>query len=260
MVLLRGRSHKRAALLVAIGAVCTTLLAQTVKGPGDPALKEKLVLANKILAAEGLVGPFGHVSVRSNSKNGFFIAKHESADRVELADIIEMQTDVTPETVQKNNLYSEIFIHSSMYREYPAVGAVVHTHAPYAVALGTLRIQGNRVSPTTNPGANLGNFIPIFPEVGLVRDPERGLKIARTLAGQNGVLLRGHGTVTVGRTLEQAVLRAIYLELEARTQIWTRSAGGPVFYETDESNLFKDTRSIDHAWHHYEEKVRKAGH
>ena len=81
--------------------------------------------------------------------------------------------------------------------------AIVHTHAPYAVALGTLqRSDNNKIFPTTNPGANLGNFIPVFQPVGLISTPEKGMALARTLQGQNGVLLRGHGTVVVGSTLE----------------------------------------------------------
>lgn len=220
-------------------------------------LREKLVLANKILAMEGLVGPFGHVSVRSANEGKFLVAKHESADQVNVADLVEVETGVTPESAKERGLYLEIFIHSSIYEELPEVQAVVHAHSPYAVALGTLRVSDNKILPTTNAGANLGNFIPIFQAVGLIRDPEKGIRVARALQGQNGVLLRGHGTVVVGRTLEQAVLRAIYLELEARTQMASRQAGEPIFYRPDESDLFKDTRAVEHAWDYYVAKVRR---
>ena len=118
---------------------------------------------------------------------------------------------------RSRGLYREVFIHTSIYRELPEVKAVVHTHAPNAVALGTLSVPDNKIFPTTNPGANLGNFIPIYPTVGLIGSPEKGLEVARALEGQNGVLLRGHGMVVVGSSLEQAVLRAIYLEFEARS-------------------------------------------
>lgn len=247
-----------ARLIVLAALFLSAAAAQGITPPSDAELREKLVLANKILTVEGLVGPFGHVSARSTNKNRFLIARHESADRVTVDDIIEVPIDVTLEAVKQQDLYLEIFIHSAMYREHPAVGAVVHTHAPYAIALGTLRNPDNRILPTTNPGANLGNFIPIFPEVGLVQNSEKGLKIARALQGQNGILLRGHGTAVVGSSLEQAMLRAIYLEFEARAQIWSRTAGEPVFYESSESDLFKGTRAIDHAWHYYAEKAKRS--
>jgi ribulose-5-phosphate 4-epimerase/fuculose-1-phosphate aldolase len=103
-----------------------------------------------------------------------------------------------------------------------------------------------------------GNFIPVFQPVGLISTPEKGMALARTLQGQNGVLLRGHGTVVVGTTLEQAVLRAIYLEFEARTQIRSRSAGEPIPYTTSESDLFKRTVAVEHAWHYYLDKFRQS--
>jgi ribulose-5-phosphate 4-epimerase/fuculose-1-phosphate aldolase len=247
---LRKRIAARALL------ACAAIGALQAQAPRRAESVEKLVLSNQILAMEGLVGPFGHVSVRSGPGK-FLIAKHESADQVTAADVIEVDNRITPAEVQKQNLYLEIFIHSAIYARYPEIGAVVHTHAPHAVALGTLRVADNRIEPTTSPGANLGNFIPIFAETGLVRDGEKGLRIAEALQGQNGVLLRGHGTVTVGRTLEQAVLRSLYLEFESRSQMLTRAAGEPRFYTPAESDPFKETRSVDHAWHYYAERAKR---
>ena len=223
----------------------------------DP--REILVLANRVLAMEGLVGPYGHVSLRVGNEARFQIADHRSPDQVVLDHIKEVNLDITPEEAQARGLYREVFIHASIYRELPEVKAVVHTHAPNAVALGSLKVPDNKIFPTTNPGANLGNFIPIYPIVGLIGSPEKGLEVARALEGQNGVLLRGHGTVAVGSSLEQAVLRAIYLEFEARSQMSARAAGQPNFYQPDESDLFKRTVAIEHAWHFYVDKLISLG-
>ncbi len=224
----------------------------------DQEVREKLVLANKILAMEGLVGPFGHVSVRTEGERKFRIADHRSPNEVTVEHIKEVEVDITTEAVEEEGLYREVFIHSSIYRELPEVQAVVHTHAPYAVALGTLRLTNDRVLPTTNPGANLGNFIPVFKPVGLISTPEKGIELARTFQGQNGVLVRGHGTVVVGTSLEQAVLRAIYFEFEARAQIWSRAAGEPLPYSPSESDLFKRTVAVEHAWDYYVDKFRRS--
>ncbi|MBI2820657.1 MAG: class II aldolase/adducin family protein [Acidobacteria bacterium] len=252
-----SRLRLRNSMVLAV-AFCAALNSRAAAAPGTPAsvpdAREQLVLANKILAGEGLIGPFGHVSMRSSDGKKFLIAKHQSANQVTPGDIVEVDLDITPEEAKQRNLYLEVFIHSSIYREHSEIHAVVHTHAPYTVALGTLRSGDNRMLPTTNPGANLGNFMPVFPDIGLVADPEKGLKIARALQGQNGVLLRGHGAVVVGKSLEQAVLRAIYLEFEARAQMTSRSAGEPVSYTAEESDIFKQTQAVEHAWHYYEEK------
>ena len=242
--------------------VCLVLLTQMKSAVAQDYstldVREKLVVANYILAMEGLVGPYGHVSVRMEGEGKFRISDHRSPNEVTIDHIKEVEVEITREAVEAQGLYSEVFIHSSIYRELPEVKAVVHTHAPYAVALGTLKRSQNRVLPTTTPGANLGNFIPVFQPVGLISTPEKGIEVARTLQGQNGVLLRGHGTVVVGSTLEQAVLRAIYLEFEARTQIRSRSAGEPIPYEYSESDLFKRTLAVEHAWHFYVEKYRQS--
>ena len=205
---------------------------------------------------EGLIEPYGHASLRLSATT-FLIARNGSGAWVDSRDLVELETALTERTVKDRGLYSEVFIHSAMYQEHAGIGAVVHTHSPSAVALGTLRGRSGRVLPTTNRGANLGNFIPVFSEIGLIQSAAMGRKVARALKGQNGVLLRGHGAVTVGATLEQAVLRAIYLELEARSQMASRQAGTPVFFRARESDLFKETRAVAHAWEYFAEKLRE---
>ena len=220
-------------------------------------IKETLVLVNRILAMEGVVGPFGHVSARAEDGRTFWVGDHRSPDAVTLERLESVSIEVTVEEARARHLYLEVFIHSAVYRLLPEVGAVVHTHSPYALALGTLPPRQEKVVPITNPGANLGNFIPVFSSVGLIDTPEKGFEVAQALQGQNGVLLRGHGTVVVGERLEQAALRAIYLESEARSQIWSRAAGDPIPYENRESDLFRHTRATKHAWDYYVEKLER---
>jgi ribulose-5-phosphate 4-epimerase/fuculose-1-phosphate aldolase len=252
-----GTFGRRALLACACAGVAALLGAHGARAQAGPAdAREKLVLANKILAMEGLVGPFGHVSLRLGPTK-FLIASHDAGPWIEAGDLIELEVDLQEELVKTRGLYSEVFIHSSMYREHAGVNAVVHTHSPNAIALGTLALPGGRVLPTTNPGANLGNFVPIFSEVGLIQNAEKGQKVSRALAGQNGVLLRGHGAVVVGGTIEQAVLRALYLEIESRVQLTSRPAGEPIFYRPEESDLFKETRSVEHPWEYLVEKVKR---
>ena len=216
-------------------------------------LGDRLVTANRILAMEGLVGPYGHVSARADGE-GFWVADHRSPDSVERKHLRKVQIGLSEEDARGQHLYREIFIHSEIYRLLPAVGAVVHIHAPHSVALGTLSLpEGLR--PTTNPGANLGEFIPIYDVVGLVENSKTAEQVARALQGQNGVLLRGHGAVVVGNSVEQAVLRAIYLELEARSQLMSRAAGGPLFFSPQETARFSRTTAVEHAWQYYADKL-----
>lgn len=252
MELLTGRSRALGFCLAASLALCLPS-SPRAQAPAD--LRDTLVLANRILAMEGLVGPYGHVSVRSGGER-FWIADHRSPDSVEREHLKEVDVGLDEAMAREQHWYREIFIHSEMYKALPGVGAVVHIHAPYSLALGTLS-GSDRVRPTTNPGANLGEFIPIYARTGLIETPDNARALARALQGQNGVLLRGHGAVVVGGTLEQAVLRAIYLELEARYQLMARAAGTPIFYEPAETERFRRTSAVEHAWQYYVEKLER---
>lgn len=218
-------------------------------------LSDRLVTANRILAMEGLVGPYGHISARADGES-FWVADHRSPDSVERRHMKKVQVGLSEEAARGQHLYREIFIHSEIYRMLPAVGAVVHIHAPHSVALGTLSLP-ERLRPTTNPGANLGEFIPIYGAVGLIENIKSAEQVARALQGQNGVLLRGHGAVVVGESVEQAVLRAIYLELEARYQLMSRAAGSPTFFSAQESARFSGTTAVEHAWQYYVDKLSR---
>jgi HCOMODA/2-hydroxy-3-carboxy-muconic semialdehyde decarboxylase len=248
------RPHVRLCCTVTLLAVTLTLTAIAATPDGQPPL-DTLVQANRILAMEGLVGPFGHVSVRDGADR-FWIADHRSPDAVSREDLKPARVGLTADEARERNWYREIFIHSEIYSLLPDVGAVVHIHAPYSLALGTLPMA-DRLRPTTNPGANLGAFIPIYTQTGLIETPDAARRLAQTLQGQNGVLLRGHGAVVIGASLEQAVLRAIYLELEARYQLMARAAGTPLFYSPDETARFSKTTAIEHPWHYYTGKLER---
>src|SRR5262245_59411550 len=108
-------------------------------------LSETLALASRILATEGLIGPFGHISARSGP-SAFLISLSEAVGVwIEPGDLGEFDTSISPEAVKAQRLYSEIFIHSSAYRELPGVNAVAHTHSPYATALSTLAAPDDKV-------------------------------------------------------------------------------------------------------------------
>jgi HCOMODA/2-hydroxy-3-carboxy-muconic semialdehyde decarboxylase len=246
----------RAGVWIAAAAMIAAGLPSRSFGQQADDPRETLVLANRILAMEGLVGPYGHVSARSGADR-FWIADHRSPDSVELSHLKAVAVGLDEAAAKSQHWYREIFIHSEIYRLLPEIGAVVHVHAPHSVALGTLA-GSDRIRPTTNPGANLGEYVPIYSQTGLVETPDNARKVASALQGQNGVLLRGHGAVIVGETLPQAVLRAIYLELEAQYQLMARAAGTPLFYSPEETARFRRTTAVEHAWEFYVQKLRRA--
>jgi HCOMODA/2-hydroxy-3-carboxy-muconic semialdehyde decarboxylase len=192
--------------------------------PADPALIDDLVAANRILAREGVVDGFGHVSVRHDSAAGvFLLARSMAPGLVAVADIMEFALDGEPFGDDRRTAYVERFIHSEIYRALPEVHAVVHSHSPALIPFG---VTAAKLRPIYHMSSFLGRDVPVFEirDTGgdatdmLIRTPELGAALARSLGDATVALMRGHGNVVVGRSLPEVVFRAIYTEANARLQ------------------------------------------
>jgi ribulose-5-phosphate 4-epimerase/fuculose-1-phosphate aldolase len=89
-----------------------------------------LVIANRILAHEGVVDAYGHVSVRHpDDSQRFLLSRSRSPELVTLDDIMEFTLDGDAVSQQDRAIYSERFIHGALYESRPDVQAVVHNHS-----------------------------------------------------------------------------------------------------------------------------------
>ncbi len=187
-------------------------------------LIDDLVAANRILSDQGVVDGFGHVSVRHETDpERFLLARSMAPGLVTAEDIMEFDLDGNAIEPGRRALYVERFIHSEIYKAYPDTRAVVHSHSPSIIPFGTTNVP---LRPIYHMSSFLGAGVPIFEirEAGgpatdmLIRNPELGAAVARKLGGSAVVLMRGHGNVVVGDSLEQVVFRAIYTEINAKLQ------------------------------------------
>lgn len=106
----------------------------------SPDLVEDLIAANHILFDQGVVDGFGHISVRHDKRaDRFLLARNIAPGLVAADDILEYGLDGEPVEPDGRRLYAERFIHSEIYREYPHIAAVVHTHSPAIVPLSVLK-------------------------------------------------------------------------------------------------------------------------
>jgi len=175
----------------------------------------ELAVANRILAHEGVIDAFGHVSVRHPDDPGrYFLSRSRSPELVEPDDILEFDLEsqpVKPPTVQ---LYAERVIHGEIYKMRPDVVAVCHHHAP---AIMPFCISGDPIVPVFHLGASMGAVAPFWDsrdEFGdtnlLVVKPAEGASLARALGKHSMVLMRRHGATVVGTSLRELVFRATY--------------------------------------------------
>jgi L-fuculose-phosphate aldolase len=118
---------------------------------------------------------------------------------------------------------------------------VIHTHPEYAVAFSSL---GKELQPMSNDGTMFSAGVPIFSETtDLIVNQERGKAVAKTLGDKRALILRNHGIVTAGATVEEAVFLAIKLEKACRIQMLAEQAGGPKLFVKDEELAAKRSRT-----------------
>ena len=260
---------RRSTLVVALtllGAAVPILAQQAPSsaGPVDPALLEDLVAASRILAKQGVVDAFGHVSVRHNlDPNRYLVARSLAPALVTADDIVEYDLDSNPVNLNGRGQFSERFIHGEIYKARPDVMAVVHNHSPSVVAFS---ISSRPLRPVYHMPAFIGDVLKVFDireAIGmtdiLVRDAERGRALVAVLGNDPAVLMRGHGVAIVGDSLPLAVGRSVYLELNAQIQSQAIALGGDITYlDPEESRMLMEGgehRGFLRAWELWKQEV-----
>lgn len=186
-----------------------------------------LVAANRILASEGVLDGFGHVSVRHpDRRDSYFMSRSIAPALVESTDIVEhtMDNEAARAEDRDKKLYYERWIHGEVYKARPDVNAVVHSHSPTVVPFASTR---QPLRPLLHNASFLGFGAPVFEIRDHVAHSDLMISTAdlgKAMADKLGakaevVLLRGHGNVVVGPTLQIAVFRAYYTEINARQQL-----------------------------------------
>lgn len=223
----------------------------------------ELVLANHILVNEGVLDGFGHVSVRNpENLDQFYIARSMAPALVALEDLVVCNLDgevVFPTGVRT---YVERFIHSEIYKIRPDVHSIVHSHSPAVIPFG---VTGARLRPICHMSGFLGASVPVYEirnDLGetsdlLVRNQALGQSLAKTLASGTVALMRGHGSVTVGQSIKQAVFRAIYTENSARLQLEAARLGEINFLTDGEAQATSDMNDLhlDRPWEMWKRRV-----
>jgi ribulose-5-phosphate 4-epimerase/fuculose-1-phosphate aldolase len=194
------------------------------------ALKETLVTASRILANEGLVKAYGHISVRIPDTDRFLISPRMSPALVHYEDILTM--NLAGEVLEgKKPSNSEVYIHTCIYRDRPDVNSVSHTHSPMAVVLG---VAGQTIQPISNAGVRFASGVPLFTKPVMIDNEQLGDEVAAMLGQHSAIMLKGHGAVIVGKELKQTCLASITLEEAAQLQFWATLIGKPAVYDEEE--------------------------
>ena len=266
-------------LLCLLFALCGAAAAQPSatpeRRPTQPDSDEQriadLVLASRILVHEGVLDSFGHVTVRSlKNPDHYFMPRAMPPALVTEKDVIELDRDSVPIDPQAPRTNGERFIHGEIYRIRPDVQAIVHSHSPAVIPFS--------ISPDRplRPVLHMAGFLPAQVSVFdhrdvskddpslrgklMVNNAKLGAALAKTLANDSVVLIRGHGNAVVGASLPWAVLRAVYTQLNARIQMEAAMLGQNVIYlNEDELKMHPvEVFDVERPWQNLKSRLPKS--
>jgi L-fuculose-phosphate aldolase len=190
-------------------------------------LKQKMIWAGKVLVGEGQDDfTRGHISMRlPDDPSRFFMKAHSiGLDEITMDNILTIDLDgkVVAGTAKR---HSEVYIHSEILRARADVACVLHTHPPYSIALSA---SGRPLKAYSQPGALFHDSLGVYDDtINLIRSTELGDGVARALGPRRAVLLKNHGVVVAGASIEEVVISTIMLENAAMIQMITEAAGTP---------------------------------
>lgn len=223
------------------------------------AVFDDLVTANRILAHEGVVDAFGHVSVRHPDDPGWYVVSRARAPEcIELADLMQFTLEGTPIDGGGRKPYAERHIHGAIYEARPEVHSVVHHHSPSVIPFA---ITATPLRPVMHMCASIGAHVPVWDSRAAFGDTNllvTSINMARNLASALGdrpvALMRGHGAVVAGESLREVVFNAIYLQLNAELQLRAMQLGAVTFLSEGEIAAILRTRAsftFERAWEYW---------
>ena len=191
-------------------------MADRVRVPAADARRVRV--AARAMARAGLVHAYGHCSQRIDSDH-FIVSPAKPLGLVTPQDaVVIVPTDgaLPPEALP------EVLAHQYIYRRRRDVFGITRFQSPNLTALSTL---GLTPRARHGFGAYFAPGAPLHADPRLVRDSVSAGKLVEELGSARAIVMRGNGAVSVGATLEEAVVMAWYLEDSARVELAVLGTG-----------------------------------
>jgi L-ribulose-5-phosphate 4-epimerase len=220
-------------------------------------LKQDVISACRILSQQKLVEGFGHVSARIPHSDLFLITPRISLTLVTANDLLTI--NLTGEIVEgQGSAPFEAWLHTAIMKAKPQVHAITRIHARVA---NMFSVTDRKLEPVHNHGSFFSGGVPVFNTPDLISNRKLGEAVVQTLGNKPAVLLRGNGQVTVGKSIPEAVMMAIYLEEAAEILYGALQIGMPMTLTASESaeRQLEALPQVDleRAWNYF--KNRAAG-
>jgi len=239
-----------------------------VDGTGELAsAAEELAIASRILADQRVFDAAGHVSMRHPGNAGRFLMSRSLAPAlVTAADVMEFTLESRACDAAGRTPFIERYLHGEIYRKRPDVMGIAHGHSPAVLPFG---LTPTPMRAMFHNAAFLAAGVPVFDIRAtfgatdiVISSPERGGAVADTLGDKSVVLLRAHGFIAVGPSLQAAVFRAVFTNVSARVQIQAAALQGPVAALDVEEGSLADAvnlATVGRSWDLWKRRVTTTG-
>jgi len=222
-------------------------------------LKAKVAQATRMLASQGIIASSGHISARIPGTDRVLIGPADvTRDILTADDIVTVDLD-SKKIDGKRAQPLETEIHTGIYRARRDVMAVVHSHPVHSVVFSVTR---KPILPVSVHGAIFADGVPTFEHVGHVNTRELGDGLARALGNHRAALIKMHGAVIVGTSVEEAFVASLQLEENAEKQLWAEATGKvePMTAEEAARGVRQSFQpsSIQKRWQYYQDIERVA--
>ncbi|MDE3090953.1 MAG: class II aldolase/adducin family protein [Chloroflexota bacterium] len=225
-------------------------------------LKSDLATAIRLLTAEGLMDFNGHLSVRIPDDPNRILINPRAISRTAVTSGDIVTIDLRGNLIDgKLEPPSETPIHTAIYRQRAEVVSVAHIHPAIATAFS---IAGVRIDPVFTLGCLFQGGVPVYDKPDLVRTDAQGDELAESLGASRAALMRAHGAVVVGESIEACFNACIWLEENAKKQLAARQLGNTIRILSDAeiARLKRDLwrpEVIRKTWDYYVAKGRANG-
>ncbi|MEX2256152.1 MAG: class II aldolase/adducin family protein [Acidimicrobiia bacterium] len=200
--------------------------------------KERLAAAFRLFGKFGFdEGVAGHITARDPELADHFWVNPFGVgfSHIRVSDLILVNDagEVVEGTGAVNG--AAFAIHSQVHAARPDVMAAAHAHSIYGKSWSTL---GRLLDPLTQDACAFYDDHALFDDfTGVVLDPEEGKRIAHAVGDGKAAILRNHGLLTVGHSVDEAVWWFITMERSCQAQLLAEAAGTPVLIDAHQAEL-----------------------
>ena len=192
-------------------------------------LKEKMLMACKVLQHQGVLDGYGHLSARL-ADGRLLSTPHMPPGKVALRDLIIIDANGNKLEGQ-GEPNGETPMHTSIYKARHDVQCILHYHPDELIAVAA---SGQGIKVIANCGVHFYRGTPIYDSPLLIRSPQLGDKVAAALGDRNAVLLRGHGGTVVADDLDTLLRLGLDLVRSAKIQLMAAPLGPIKTHSQDE--------------------------